>query len=76
MRWIATLIDIYSLIVLAAVVVSWLQLAPTHPLRSTLDRFTEPVLRPIRRVLPPVSGMDLSPLVLLLALWLLGRLLF
>jgi YggT family protein len=76
MRVIATLIDLYSLIVLAAVVVSWVQLAPTHPLRSTLDSLTEPVLAPIRRVLPPVGGLDLSPLVLLFALQLLGRVLF
>ena len=76
MRLISTLIDLYSLIVLAAVVVSWAQLAPAHPLRATLDRLTEPVLGPIRRVLPPVGGLDLSPLVLLIALQLLGRLLF
>ena len=77
MRLIATLIDLYSLIVLAAVVVSWVQLAPTHPLRTTLDRLTEPLLGPIRRVLPPIGGgLDLSPLVLLIALQLLGRLLF
>ena len=75
MRWIATLLDLYALIVFAAVFVSWMQLAPVHPLRAALDRVTEPVLAPIRRLIPPIGGFDLSPLVLLIALQLLGRIL-
>jgi YggT family protein len=34
----------------------------------TLHRLTEPALAPIRRVLPPMAGLDLSPMVLLIAL--------
>jgi YggT family protein len=76
MRLIALLIDGYSLIVFAAVVASWIQRDPSRPPRAWLDRLTEPALAPIRRALPPLAGVDLSPLVLLLALRLLGRLLF
>jgi YggT family protein len=72
---IATLIDAYVLIVLAAVVVSWMQLDPKHPAVRLLGRLTEPALAPIRRVLPAVGGLDLSPLVLIVALQLLKRLL-
>jgi YggT family protein len=75
MRLIATLIDIYVWIVLAAVVVSWMRLDPKHPAVSLLARLTEPALAPIRRVLPPLGGLDLSPLVLIVALQLLRRLL-
>ena len=62
------LIDLYSLIVLAAVIVSWVQLPPTHPVATFLTVMTEPLLAPIRRVLPPMGGLDFSPLVLLVGL--------
>ena len=64
----AQLIDLYSLIVLAAVIITWVQLPPTHLVAVSLRAITEPVLDPIRRVLPPMSGLDFSPLVLLFGL--------
>ena len=65
------LIDLYSLIVFGAVIVSWIQLPPTHPVATFLRTMTEPLLAPIRRVLPPMGGLDFSPLALLVALQLL-----
>ena len=62
------LIDVYSLIVVASVVVSWTNLPREHPVVRFLHRLTEPVLAPIRKVLPPMGGMDFSPLVLLIGL--------
>ncbi len=62
------LIDVYSLIIVAAVVVSWTNLPREHPAVRLLHRLTEPVLAPIRKVLPPMGGMDFSPLLLLIAL--------
>jgi YggT family protein len=41
-----------------------------------LDRVTEPVYRPIRRVLPDFGGLDFSPMVVLLVLWILRRVLY
>lgn len=67
------LLDIYSLVVLAAVVVSWMPLDEGHPLVRWTRRATEPALRPIRKVLPTAGGFDFSPLVLLLGLHLLRR---
>jgi YggT family protein len=64
----ARLIDLYSLIVLASVILSWVQLSPDHPLVRITHALTEPVLAPIRRVLPGVSGLDFSPMVLLVGL--------
>jgi YggT family protein len=62
------LIDLYSLIVLGSVIISWLQLPPTHPVATFLGVMTDPLLAPIRRVLPPMGGLDFSPLVLLVGL--------
>jgi len=68
------LLGIVIWVVLAQVIVSWLiafgvlntrnHLA--YSLVDILDRLTRPVLRPIRRIIPPIGGLDLSPLVLLL----------
>ena len=75
MLLLTALIDLYSMIVLAAVIMSWLPGARHNALGRIVFRLTEPVLAPIRRALPPIAGLDLSPLALLLALRLLKRLL-
>lgn len=59
---------IYLLIgvVLISVVLSWVN--PYSPLAPTLNMLARPFLQPIQRFVPPISGIDLSPLVLLLIL--------
>lgn len=69
------LIDLYSLIVLVAVVLSWIRVDRRNPLVMIVDRLTAPALRPIRRVLPPMGGLDFSPMLLVLALQVLKGLL-
>ncbi|HUJ03281.1 MAG TPA: YggT family protein [Rhizomicrobium sp.] len=71
-----TVVDLYLFVIILAVVVSWLvafgvlntynQLA--RSLVNLLDALTEPALRPIRRIVPPIAGLDLSPLILFIAL--------
>ena len=70
------LIDLYSLIVFVAIVMSWLQLPPSNPIAQLVHAVTEPVLGPIRRALPPMGGLDFSPMVLLIGLAILRSLLF
>ena len=62
------LLDLYSIIVLVAVVISWMQLPPGHPIARFVHSVTEPVLDPVRRALPPRGGLDFSPMVLLIGL--------
>jgi YggT family protein len=70
------LISIYTWIVIIAVVVSWLVAfgvinVYNHVARGivqSLDAITEPVFRQVRRVIPPIGGLDLSPLIVLIAL--------
>jgi YggT family protein len=69
------LLDIYSFVVLGAVVISWLQLPPSNPVATFLHTLTEPLLAPIRRVLPDMGGIDFSPLILLVGLRMLRGLL-
>ncbi len=68
------LFNAYSLVVFLAVIASWLNLQPDHPLVRLTRALTEPVLAPIRRVLPSMGGLDFSPMVLLFGLRLLARL--
>jgi YggT family protein len=62
------LIDLYSLVVLVAVVISWVGADRRHPLVALVEGLTEPVLNPIRRALPSMGGLDISPMVLLIGL--------
>ena len=70
------LLDLYSLVVLGAVIISWIQLPPSNPVATFLHSLTEPLLAPIRRVLPDAGGLDFSPLILLFGLRMLRSLLF
>lgn len=70
------IIDLYSLIVFAAIVMSWMQLPPTNPIVQLVHAVTEPVLGTLRRALPPMGGLDFSPMILLIGLQMLKGLLF
>ena len=75
-------IEFYWCVVIAAVVMSWLVafgvLNTYNPLARSLiralDALTEPVFRRVRRIIPPLGGLDLSPLIVLLVLWVIQRL--
>ncbi len=72
---VSDLVYLYSLVVFAAVVLSWFPAARSTPAAQLVERLTEPVFERIRRVIPPAGGFDLSPLVLLVGLQILRRLL-
>lgn len=77
-------IDIYTWIVIAGAIMSWLVAFGVVNVRNQfirvivdlLFRLTEPVLRPIRRVLPNLGGVDISPVILLLGLFFIRSLLW
>jgi YggT family protein len=62
------LINIYLWGVVIQAVLSWFNPDPYHPAARVLAQLTAPVLRPARRLLPPISGVDLSPLLIVVAL--------
>jgi YggT family protein len=59
----------YMWILIARAVLSWVNPDPYNPIVRFLYRVTEPVLRPVRHRLPTVQGLDLSPMVVLLAIY-------
>ena len=62
------LINIYLWGVIIQAVLSWFNPDPYHPAARVLAQLTAPVLRPARRLLPPISGVDLSPMLVVIAL--------
>jgi YggT family protein len=74
---IGTVIGLYIWVLIATAVLSWLTafgIVNRHnQIVNAIGRFcyalTEPVLRPIRRIIPLIGGVDLSPLILILLLW-------
>lgn len=63
-----------TLAVLADIIVSFF-LHPYHPIRQTLDSIVEPMLAPIRQILPTFGGLDFSPMVLIILIQILEELL-
>lgn len=66
MGLIGTFLFVYEIVVFIAVIASWIQ--SDNIVFQLARELTEPVLRQIRRVLPSMGGLDLSPLVLLMGL--------
>jgi len=63
-----TLLMTYFFLIIVAVILSWVGQGLRHPFVPLVFQLTEPVLRPIRKVIPPIAGIDLSPLFALIAI--------
>ena len=71
-NWIFTL---YTLAIIARSLLSWLRIDYYHPVARFLIEITEPLLAPLRRYIPPMGGLDVTPMVAMIVLWLAERLL-
>ncbi len=73
----STLLQAYGFVLLGRALISWIpNLSPTNPAVQILVQLTEPVLAPIRKLVPPLGGvMDISLLIAYFATVLLGQLL-
>jgi YggT family protein len=67
------IINIYLFIVVARAVISWVNPDPYNPIVRLLYMATEPVLRYVRRILPIFSGIDFSPIIVMVALFFLDQ---
>ena len=56
----------YSISIFVYVILSWIGQGGYNPIASILSELNEPLLRPFRRILPPLAGLDLSPLLALI----------
>lgn len=66
--------QILIILIIVSVILSYF-MDPYHPIRRGVDRIVEPLLTPIRRVVPLIGMFDISPLILIILIQLVGNLL-
>jgi YggT family protein len=64
--------NIFVLLIFAWAILTWI-MPPYNPVREALDRIMEPILAPIRRIVPMAGMMDFSPLILMVLVELISR---
>lgn len=62
-------LSLYTISILVYVILSWVAQAHYSPIAMILGQIVGPVLRPVRRILPPIAGLDLSPLLVLILIY-------
>lgn len=78
------LLDVYLWIIIAYVIVSWLIAFGVFDARNprarqiteVLERLTDPVLKPIQKAVPPIAGIDLSPIIVIIGIQILKRIIW
>jgi len=68
-------IETLILLVVVSSILSWFRPDPRNPVVKILNAIVEPLLHPIRALLPATGGMDFSPMIAILILWFLQKLL-
>lgn len=71
-RIINIIVQLITLLVIVKVFLSYF-MSPYHPVRFNIDRIVDPLLNPIRRVIPSIGMLDLSPIILIVIVQVLGR---
>lgn len=77
-NYVSTLIWIYTILILIRILLTWVPRMPYNPVLNSIIRFvedvTDPYLAIFRRFIPPLGMIDISPIVAILALGLVGNL--
>ncbi|NLD74916.1 MAG: YggT family protein [Chloroflexi bacterium] len=75
-QFVAFLASFFNILILVRVLLTWIPMGSGETMRTIVGLIfaaTEPILAPIRRILPPMSGLDLSPIVAMILLQVIGR---
>ena len=68
------LLNVFLFSIIIQAIISWVNPGSYNPIVGLLHQLTAPVLNPVRRIIPPFSGLDLSPMVAIIGLYLLSML--
>ncbi len=68
------LFTFYTLLIMARVLLSWVRVNPYHPVVEWIYRLTEPLLAPIRNMMPPSGMIDWSPMIAMFVVMILRQL--
>ena len=75
-EFISLVLNLFFYSIILQAVLSWIQPSAYSPVQGILHGLNEPLLRPVRKVIPAIGGFDLSPIVVLLAIGVLQRFLY
>ena len=75
LRLVDIIFDLYSFAIIVRALLPWLGVSNYHPVMQFLIQITEPLLSPLRRYIPPMSGLDFTPMAALFIVWLAGQIL-
>lgn len=62
-------LKLFIFAIIVRIILSWLAGGGYNPAIAVIDAITEPVLRPFRRIVPPIGGLDISPIFAIILLW-------
>jgi YggT family protein len=74
-RLINLLFTLYSLAIILRALLPWFGIDTYRPVMRFLIQITEPLLAPLRRYVPPIGGLDFTPMLALIILWIIEELL-
>jgi YggT family protein len=76
LNFIAILCQVYAIIIFVRAILTWFDISSYSPIVVFLYRITEPILAPLRRIIPRLGMIDITPMVAIIVLLLIARLIF
>ena len=73
--FIQLLCDLFTILIIIRAILSWFPISPTNPIVSVLNQVTEPILAPLRRIIPRLGMIDITPMVAIIILQVIAQLL-
>ncbi|NOX44051.1 MAG: YggT family protein [Gammaproteobacteria bacterium] len=67
-KLLSLMFNVFFFSILIQVIISWISPGSHNPVVSLVHSLNEPLMRPVRRIIPPISGLDLSPLVVMIGI--------
>jgi YggT family protein len=71
-QMVGVLLNILAFAIFARAILSWFPVDRSGPVFQALDAITEPILQPLRRVIPPVGMIDITPMVAMISLFIIS----
>ncbi len=73
LAFIGQIIGLYKIVLLVRIILTWIPHNPDNPAATFLYKITEPVLEPVRRIIPSIGGIDISPIIVFFGLGIIQR---
>jgi YggT family protein len=70
---ISTILSLLTYAIIIRAVLSWVRPNPNNPLVRLLNKVTDPIMRPLERIIPPLAGLDISPIIAIVLIQMVQR---